>query len=68
MPQIEIKITPNGKIEAETHGVKGKKCMDYLKMIEQLTNAKVYDSDYTEDFYMQEELADNINLTISEGN
>ena len=58
MAQIEIKIKPDGKIEAETFGVKGKKCMDYLKLIEQLTNAKVYDSDYTAD-YFEEEIINN---------
>lgn len=67
MAQIEIKIRPDGKIEAETFGVKGRKCMDYLKIIEQLTNARTVDSDYTEEFYQQEDIADNIPITISEG-
>ncbi len=54
MAQIEIKIRPDGKIEAETFGVKGKKCMDYLKIIEQLTDAKTYDSDYTSDYFEED--------------
>ena len=67
MAQIEIKIKPDGKIEAETFGVKGKKCMDYLKLIEQLTNAKVYDSDYTAD-YFEEEIINNssVNTLVEE--
>lgn len=59
MAQIEIKIKPDGKIEAETFGVKGKKCMDYLKMIEKLTNAKIYDSDYTADYFEEENIVNN---------
>ena len=51
MAQIEIKIKTDGKIEAETFGVNGKRCMDYLKIIEQLLNAKVYDSNYTSDYF-----------------
>lgn len=66
MAQIEIKIKFNGKIEAETFGVKGRKCMDYLKIIECLTNARTVDSDYTKEFYQQEDIADNIPITISE--
>lgn len=67
MAQIEIKIRPDGKIEAETFGIKGKKCIDYLKIIEKLTNAKVYDSDYTSEYFETDnELEYNVSNNITE--
>lgn len=51
MKQVQLRIFPNGKIEAETHGVKGKACLDYIKIIEQLTGARTIDSDFTDEYY-----------------
>lgn len=50
MKQIQIKILPNGEIQAETIGIKGKKCMKYIPEIERLTNAAVIDSDFTKEY------------------
>lgn len=50
MKQIQIKILPNGEIKAETVGIKGKKCMKYIPEIEKLTNAVVFDSDFTKEY------------------
>lgn len=67
MAQIDIKIRPDGKIEAETFGIKGKKCIDYLKIIEKLTNAKVYDSDYTSEYFeVDSELENNVANNVTE--
>lgn len=41
---------PNGEIEAETHGIKGKKCLKYITEIERLTDAAVVDSDFTHEY------------------
>lgn len=50
MEKITLKISPDGRIEAETHGIKGKSCLQYIRMIEQLTGAQVVDSDFTEEY------------------
>lgn len=52
--QIIIKVYPNGKIESETVGIKGKNCFGYIKDIEQLTGATVMDSHFTEEYYQRD--------------
>ncbi len=51
MAYIKIRICPDGLIYAETKGIKGKKCSDYEKVIEQLTGAEVIEREFTEEFY-----------------
>jgi len=53
--KLIIKIKKDGSIEAETKGIKGKKCEDYVKLIEELTDSKVIDKEYTSEFYENEE-------------
>ncbi len=53
--QLKIKLLPNGEIQMETIGIKGKKCLDYVKFIEQLTDAKVQKQEFTKEYYEQEE-------------
>ena len=51
--QIQIRIYPDGKIKAETKGIKGKGCTGYIKLIENLLDAKAVDSGYTAEYYEQ---------------
>ncbi len=53
--QLIIKIRKDGTIEAQTKGIKGKKCEDYIKLIEELTDSKVVDKQYTSEYYETEE-------------
>ena len=62
MKTIQIKIHPNGEIEAETKGIKGKVCLKYIAEIERMANATVIDSDFTDEYYETAE----INTVISE--
>ena len=48
--QVTIRVYPDGRIESETHGIKGKDCLKYIKEIEQLTEAKTYSSQFTEEY------------------
>ena len=48
--QVTIRVYPDGRIESETHGINGKDCLKYIKEIEQLTGAKTYSSQFTEDY------------------
>lgn len=59
MKQIRIKIAPNGIVEAETLGMKGKECLKYLERIEKMANATTVDSAFTEDYYSGRELLTN---------
>ena len=52
--KIQIKIRPDGTIEAETLGFTGKKCLDLIPLLEKLTDAKVVDSDYKQEYYEEE--------------
>lgn len=61
MKQIRIKVLSNGHIEAETLNYKGHSCQDVLHTIESLTNSKVIDSQYKEDFYDENEEENIIN-------
>lgn len=51
---ITIQIFPDGKVQAEVNGVKGKSCTDYIKIIEEILEAETSDSDYTPEYYESE--------------
>ncbi len=53
--KLIIKIRKDGSIEAETKGIKGKKCEDYIKIIEELTDSKVINKEYTPEYHENEE-------------
>lgn len=50
LKQITMRIFPNGEIEAETHGMKGKTCLKYIAEIERMANAVTQDSDFTKEY------------------
>lgn len=56
MKQLKIRLFPNGMIQAETNGIKGKACLNYVKILEELTGARAVDSDYTEEYDEPDEL------------
>ena len=54
MEQLQIRIYPDGRIEAQTSGIKGKKCQEYVKIFEELLEARTVDSSYTDEYYQTE--------------
>lgn len=52
---IRLRIYPNGKVQAETNGIKGKACLNYISIIEKLTESKTIDSDFTSEYRESEE-------------
>lgn len=54
--RIQIRIFPDGRVQAEVQGVKGKKCTDYIKILEEILEAETVDSSYTPEFYETEEI------------
>ncbi len=57
--QLKIKLLPNGEIQMQTVGVKGKKCLDYVEMLKILADARIEKQEFTSEYYEQEELAYN---------
>lgn len=54
MKRVQIRLFPNGTVRAEVKGVKGKKCTDYIRILEELLEAETIDSDYTAEYYEKE--------------
>ena len=54
-----IKLSPNGEIQMTTQGVKGKKCLDYVKLLEKVADVKITKQELTSEYYEQEEVAYN---------
>ena len=52
--QLQIKIGPDGLIEAKTLGIKGQTCVDYLPLLEEMLDAKAVKSEYTEEYWQSE--------------
>lgn len=54
--KIQVRIFPDGRIEATTLGVKGEKCTKYIKVLEDIFQAETIESAYTEEFYEEERI------------
>jgi pyoverdine/dityrosine biosynthesis protein Dit1 len=54
--KIRIQIFSDGQIKADVLGVKGKKCTDYISILEELLEAETIDSEYTAEYYETEQL------------
>lgn len=55
--QIKLKIFPDGQVQAEVLGFRGKKCTDYISILEQLLDAEAIDSERTPEYYLEESTA-----------
>ncbi|MGC7095135.1 DUF2997 domain-containing protein [Amycolatopsis lurida] len=49
----------DGSISAETHGVTGSKCLDYIPLLEDLLDAETVSSEFTEDYRRTTAVQDN---------
>jgi len=54
--KLKIRIKPDGTIEAETLGIKGQACTNYIKILEEMLDAKTMESTYTSEFYEHEQV------------
>lgn len=54
MGKMKIRLYPDGTIKMETEGVKGKRCMDYAKVLQRLADAKISSIEKTDEYYQQE--------------
>lgn len=53
--QLQIRIYPDGRVQAETKNMKGKTCLKYIKTVEELLQARTVDSQFTKEYYEAEE-------------
>ncbi|QJC50286.1 DUF2997 domain-containing protein [Paenibacillus albicereus] len=53
--QIKVRIYEDGRIQADVIGIKGKGCIDYISILEQLLEAETTDSSYTSEYYESEQ-------------
>ena len=52
--KLKIKLMPNGEIQMETQGVKGKKCLDYIDVLKKLVDVKITDTQLSQEYYETE--------------
>ncbi|MDR1565435.1 MAG: DUF2997 domain-containing protein [Oscillospiraceae bacterium] len=62
--QLQVRLYPDGRIEAKTLGIKGEKCTEYLQVLEQILSAKTVESAYTNEYYELENTDFDANLEI----
>ena len=53
--KLKIKLLPNGEIQMETHGIKGKKCLDYIEVLKKLADVKITDTQLSQEYYETDE-------------
>lgn len=53
--KIQLRILKDGTIQAVTNGIKGKKCVDYISLLENLLEAEATSSSYTSEYYETEQ-------------
>ncbi|MBQ3819519.1 DUF2997 domain-containing protein [bacterium] len=63
--QLKIKLLPNGEIQMQTVGVKGKKCLDYVELLKLLADVRIEKQELTDEYYEQEEVRYNEDIDIS---
>lgn len=49
--KLKIKLLPNGEIQMETIGIKGKKCLDYIDVLKKLVDIKITDTQLSKEYY-----------------
>ena len=49
--KLKIKLLPNGEIEMETLGIKGKKCLDYAEIIKKMVGGTITKTEITQEYY-----------------
>jgi hypothetical protein len=52
---VIVRVTSDGTISAETVGIKGPKCLDYIELLEDLLDANTVRSNFTHEFQEHED-------------
>ncbi len=56
--EIDIFINPDGTVKFEVRGVKGKKCLDITKSVEEALGGSVTERVHTDEFHKNEQELD----------
>lgn len=70
--KIQIRIMPDGTIESKTINIKGRTCAQYAEIISTLTNSRIIDQQYTDEYYEEvittnsEEVVSDAYITLGE--
>ena len=56
MGKMKIRLFQDGTLQMETEGIKGKRCMDYAKVLAKLADAKISSIEKTDEYYQTEVL------------
>lgn len=54
--RIRIDLSPDGNVKAETFGIYGQKCMDYVSILEDMLEAQSIQSKFNSDYSKNEEI------------
>jgi hypothetical protein len=52
--KLIISIDKSGFVTAEVSGAKGKKCLDYIALLEDILEGKTVSEEYTQEYYEQQ--------------
>ena len=52
--KLIISIDKNGFVSAEVSGAKGKKCLDYIALLEDMLEGKTVSKEYTQEYFEQQ--------------
>ncbi|SCY60876.1 DUF2997 domain-containing protein [Microbacterium sp. LKL04] len=50
MKKLVVQLRPDGSVAAETFGMTGAECLDYIEQLEALLEAETTSSQFTEDY------------------
>ena len=50
MKKLVVRLRPDGSVAAETFGMTGAECLDYIEQLEALLDAETTSSQFTEDY------------------
>ncbi|MCH2034971.1 MAG: DUF2997 domain-containing protein [Tenacibaculum sp.] len=54
MKKVIIEITKSGAVNAKVEGVKGKKCLEYISVLEDLIEGETLEHELTHEFHENE--------------
>ena len=54
LQELDIVIKPDGEVKIEVRGVKGEKCLDITRRLEELLGGEVIDRTHTDEYYQSE--------------
>ena len=51
--RVHVRIFPDGRVQADIEGIKGRACTDYIRILEEILEAQAVDSARTAEYFEQ---------------